>query len=178
MWVGNLSLLQGIFPSQESKQGFLLCTWILYQLGYQRSPNYCLSFIFMSPSFSGFITLKFSANYPSHFQMPVEIIFCFENINIRRNIYIYFLHFTVSYTKYSAISSVQLLSHVQLFVTQWIAALQASLSITNFRSLLKFISIESVMPSSHLILRRPLLILLPISPSIRVFSNESTLCLR
>ena len=75
-------------------------------------------------------------------------------------------------------SSVQLLSHVRLFVTPWIAACQASLSITNSRSLLKLTSIESVMPSSHLILWRPLLLLPPIAPSIRVFSNESTLCMR
>ena len=75
-------------------------------------------------------------------------------------------------------SSVQLLSHVQLFKTPWIAASQASLSITNYRSLLKLISIESVMPSSHLILCHPLLLLPPIRPSIRVFSNDSTLRMR
>ena len=63
-------------------------------------------------------------------------------------------------------------------VTPWIAAHQASLSITNSRSLLKLMSIESVMPSSHLILCRPLLLLPPIPPSIRVFSNESTLRMR
>ena len=72
-------------------------------------------------------------------------------------------------------SSVQLLSRVQLFATPWTTARQASLSITNSRSLLKLMSIESVMPSSHLILCRPLLLLPPIPPSIRVFSNESTL---
>ena len=72
-------------------------------------------------------------------------------------------------------SSVQSLSHVWLFATPWIAALQASLSITNARSSLRLTSIESVMPSSHLILCRPLLLLPPILPSIRVFSNESTL---
>ena len=75
-------------------------------------------------------------------------------------------------------SSVQSLSRVRLFVTPWIAACQASLSITNSQSLLKCISIELVMPSSHLILCHPLLLLPPISPSIRVFSNESTLCVR
>ena len=73
------------------------------------------------------------------------------------------------------ISSVQSLSHVQLFATPWIAARQASLSITNSRSSLRLTSIELVMPSSHLILCRPLLLLPPIPPSIRVFSNESTL---
>ena len=75
-------------------------------------------------------------------------------------------------------SSVQLLSRVRLFATPWIAACQASLSITNSWSSLKLMSIESVMPSSHLILCRPLLLLPPIPPSIRVFSNGSTLCMR
>ena len=70
-------------------------------------------------------------------------------------------------------SSVQLLSRVRLFATPWIAARQASLSITNSRSSLKLTFIKLVMPSSHLILCRPLLLLLPIPPSIRVFSNES-----
>ena len=75
-------------------------------------------------------------------------------------------------------SSVQSLSRVWLFATPWIAACQASLSITNSQSSLKLMSIESVMPSSHLILCRPLLLLPPIPASIRVFSNESTLCMR
>ena len=75
-------------------------------------------------------------------------------------------------------SSVQSLSRVWLFATPWIAAHQASLSITNSRSSPKLMCIESVMPSSHLILGRPLLLLPPIPPSIRVFSNESTLCMR
>ena len=75
-------------------------------------------------------------------------------------------------------SSVQSLSCVQLFVTPWIAARQASLSITNSQSSLRFMSFESVMPSSHLILCLPLLLLPPIPPSIRVFSNESTLPMR
>ena len=75
-------------------------------------------------------------------------------------------------------SSVQLLSCVQLFATPWIAACQASLSITNSRSLLKRMFIESVMPSSHLILCLPLLLLPPIPPGFRVFSNESTLHIR
>ena len=73
---------------------------------------------------------------------------------------------------------VQLLSHVQLFETPWTAARQASLSITNSQSLLKLMSVESVMPSSHLILCRPLLLLPSIFPSIRVFSKESALHVR
>ena len=75
-------------------------------------------------------------------------------------------------------SSVLSFSRVQLFATTWITAHQASLSITNSRSSLRLTSIESVMPSSHLILCRPLLLLPPIPPSIRIFSNESTLCMR
>ena len=75
-------------------------------------------------------------------------------------------------------SSVQSFSRVWLFATPWIAARQASLSITNSWSSLKLTSIESVMPSSHLILCRPLFLLPPIPPSIRVFSSESTLCIR
>ena len=75
-------------------------------------------------------------------------------------------------------SSVQSLSRVRLFATLWVTAHQASLSITNSRSSLKLMSIELVMPSSHLILCRPLLLLSPIPPSIRVFSSESTLFMR
>ena len=75
-------------------------------------------------------------------------------------------------------SSIQLLSHVRLFATPWITARQASLSITNSQSLLKLMFIELLMPSNHLILCHPLLVLPPIPLSIRVFSNESTLRLR
>ena len=83
-----------------------------------------------------------------------------------------------NYRYIGTVSSVQLLSHVRLFVTPWIAARQASLSITNSQSSLQLMCIESVMPSSHLILCRLLLLLSPIPPSIRVFSNESTLLMR
>ena len=75
-------------------------------------------------------------------------------------------------------SSVQLLSRVRLFVTPWTAACQTSLFITNSQTLLKLMSIESVMPPSHLILCHPLLLLPSIPPRIRVFSNESTLRIR
>ena len=77
-----------------------------------------------------------------------------------------------------SISSVRSLSRVRLFVTPWIAARQASLFITNSWSSLRLTSIESVMSSSHLILWRPLLLPPPIPPNIRVFTNESTLCMR
>ena len=87
------------------------------------------------------------------------------------------MRFQMFYKLWS-VSSVQSLSCVWLFATPWIAAHQASLSITNSQSLLKLMPIELVMPSSHLILCRPLLLLPPIPPSIRVFSNESTLHIR
>ena len=78
----------------------------------------------------------------------------------------------------TSLSSVQSLSHIQLFATPWTAVRQASLSITNSRSLLRLMTIESVMLSNHLILCRPLLLLPSIFPSIRVFSNESVLHIR
>ena len=114
-WVGSLSVLQWIFPTQELNPRLLHCRQILYQLSYQGSPQF---------------------------------------------------------------SSVQSLSRVWLFATPWIAACQASLSITNSRSSLRLTSIESMMPSSHLILCYPLLLRPPIPPSIRDFSNESTLRMR
>ena len=82
------------------------------------------------------------------------------------------------YSRWFLFSSVQMLSRVWLFATLWITARQASLSITNSRSSLRLTSIESGMPSSHLILCCPRLLLPPIPPSIRVFSNESTLLMR
>ena len=78
----------------------------------------------------------------------------------------------------SLFSSVQSLSHVRLFTTSWTAACHASLSITNSWSMLKLVSIELVMPSNHLILSCAFFFLSSIFPSIRVFSNESTLCIR
>ena len=75
-------------------------------------------------------------------------------------------------------SSVQSLSRVRLFGTPWIAARQASLSITSSQSSLRLMSIKSVKPSRYIILCRPLILMPPIPPSIRVFSNESTLCMR
>ena len=84
----------------------------------------------------------------------------------------------VSFFQIPRISSVQSLSRVQLFETPWTAACQASLSITDAQSLLKLMSIESVMPSNHLILCHPLLLLPSVFPSIRVFSNESVFCIR
>ena len=85
---------------------------------------------------------------------------------------------SLSHINWSSVSSVQSLSRVQLFATPWITAHQASLSITNSQSSPKIMSIESVMPSGHLILCHPLLLLPPIPPSIRVFSSESALRMR
>ena len=81
--------------------------------------------------------------------------------------------FSISFRLHSLFNSVQLLSHVQLFVTQWTAVHQAPLSITNPWSLLKFMSLDSVMPSNHLIHCHPLLLLTSVSPSIKVFWNKS-----
>ena len=92
--------------------------------------------------------------------------------------YLVSLIFARSVSLWLQFSSVQSLSRVRLFTTPWTAARQASLSITNSWSSPKLMSIELVMPSSHLILCRPLLLLSPIPPSIRVFSNESTLHMR
>ena len=83
-----------------------------------------------------------------------------------------------AYSPLKILSSVQSLSRVQLFAALWTVAQQASLSIINFQSLLKLMSIESVMPSNHVILCCPLLLLPSIFPSIRVFSNESVLRIR
>ena len=90
----------------------------------------------------------------------------------------YFIYYTKIWNNVYISQSVQSLSRVRLFATPWIAARQASLSITNSRRSLRLMSIESVMPSSHLILCHPLLLLLLIPPSIRVPSNETTLCMR
>ena len=89
----------------------------------------------------------------------------------------FFYFFIYTHTHTHTKSSVQSLSRVRLFVTPWTTACQASLSITNLRSLLKLMSIELVMPSNLLILYHPLLLLPSIFPSFRVFSSESALCI-
>ena len=92
--------------------------------------------------------------------------------------YQYYMNDISIYIMHIWFSSVQSLSHVWLFPTPWTAACQASKSITNSQSLLKFMSIELVMSSNHLILWRPLLLPSSIFPSIRVISNESVICNR
>ena len=97
---------------------------------------------------------------------------------VKKNQFVQRVLLIPSQGKAISFSSVWLLSHVQVFATPWTAALQVSLSITNSQSLLKLTSIELVMPSNHLLLCRPLLLLPSIFPSIRVFSNESALHIR
>ena len=131
------------------------------------SGNNCLVPDFRRKTFnllplSKILALSFSLRSFIRWEKSSSISYILKNFLIRR----------------CSVQSVQLLSRVWLFVTPWIAACQASLSITNYRSLLKHMSIELVMPSNHLILCRPLLLLPPIPPSIRVFSNESTLHMR
>ena len=104
--------------------------------------------------------------------ISVFCLFLYRNLHCTHSVPVAILRVVKIYP------SVQLISRVWLFVTPWIAAHQASLSITKTRSSLRLTSIKLVMPSSHLILCRPLLLLPPIPPSIRVFSNESTLRMR
>ena len=103
--------------------------------------------------------------FTSYFILPFTYLFK-HNVHLR------------TMSKYHQFSSVQSLNHVVLFVTPWITARQASLSITSSRSLPKLMSIELVMPSSHLIFGHALLLLPSIPPSIRAFFNESTLRMR
>ena len=105
----------------------------------------------------------------------VQRVFCMQSGS---GCYQHKINFSIYKIFYISLSSVQSLSRVWLFATPWIVARQASLSITNSQSLLKLMSIESVMPSSHLILCHHLLLLPPIPPSIKVFFNESTLRMR
>ena len=115
-------------------------------------------------------------------QKPAFTIYRISEVKSLSHVLLIVTPWTVAYQVFrpwdfpgNQFSSVQWLSCVRLFATPWIAARQASLSITNSWSSPRPTSIESVMPSSHLILCRPLLLLPPIPPSIRVFSNESTL---
>ena len=160
--VGCHSLLQGIFPTQGSNVGLLHCRQILYHMSYQGSP-----IIAENGGKNNFLYREIFATY------------CVFTLEITMP----FLHFNEVNTLNESFcgktfSSVQSLSCVRLFVTPWTAAHQASLSITNSWSLLKLMSIELVMPSNHLILCHALLLPPSIFPSIRVFSNESVLCIR
>ena len=134
--------------------------------------------IFLSPSFVS----AFSNERTMRDQRRILTILGFVSSNLEIAAMSFFLLTSLEIIQISyasdQIRSDQSLSRVWLFATPWIIAHQASLSITNSRSSLRLKSIESVMPSSHLILCHPLLFLPPIPPSIRIFSNESTLHMR
>ena len=112
--------------------------------------------------------------------MAIKLTLTHKNVTVKKALFlkIYFWIKESWITFLYILSSVQLLSCVWLFVTPWTTAHQAFLSITNSRSLPQLMSIESVMPSNHLILCHTLLLLPSIFPNIRVFSNESVLCIR
>ena len=146
---------------------------------------------FLWPSSTPLYTCTMSSKHPK-FSLDVDALIwaqCFENngseqwfsagtIHGHLAMYGDMFRSSLPSSKWGQVSSVQSFSHVQLFATPWTAACQASLSITNSLSLLKLMSIESVMSSNHLILCHPLLLPPSINPSIRVFSNESVLCIR
>ena len=160
-----LLLLLSIFPSIRvfSNESVLLIRWPKYwSFGFSISP---------SSEYSGLTGLDFLAVHGTlksllqHHSLKASILWCSAV-------------FIVQLSHPYMFSSVQSLHRVLLFVTPWTAAHQASLSVSNSWSLLKLMSIELVMPSNHLILCRPLLLLPSILPSIRVFSNEMVLCIR
>ena len=152
---------------------FSLQFWLFLKIDPVYSLNikyvYCASLKYLTESF-----YKQNLHIPG-FQHTVGFLDYLRLIETRNNLDAFPLLLHICHT---VSQSFQLLSSLWLFATQWIAARQASLSITNSRSSLKLTSIELVMPSSHLILCHPLLLLPPIPPSIRIFSNESTLRMR
>ena len=164
--VGCHTLLQGIIPTQGSNTDLWHCRWILYHLNHQGSLRIL-----------EWEAYPFSMGTPKPRNWIGGVLHCrwiLYQLNYQGSL----LFEIFSRNSSFQFSSVQSLSCVRLFETPWIAARHASLSITNSRSSPKLLSIESMMPSSHLILCHPLLLLSPIPPSIRVFSNESTLCIR
>ena len=140
--MGSLSHLLGAFPTQGLTLGILNCRWICYQLSRKGSPRIleCLSYPISSISFQA----------RTHTGVSCIAGGFFTNWAIKEA---------------PQFRSVQSLSHVRLFVTPWTAAQQASLSRTNTQSMLKLMSIKSLMPSSYLILCRPLLLLSSIFPA-------------
>ena len=172
---GNLSLLQGIFPTQGSNLGLPYCRQILYQLSHKGSPRKL-----------EWVAYPFSSG--SSWPRNQTGVFCiggrfFTNWAIReaqckssqKMRFLWRLHYIVMNDQ---ISVVQALNRVRLSVIPWTAARQASQSFTSSWRLLKLMSIELVMPSNHLILWRPLLLLPSVFPSIKVFSNESDILIR
>ena len=145
-------------------------SWELYSLNALCLRKLAILTFFMSPDLSLWTGSKLCDRLPLHNILNVIYLIVFYIFKKKPE--------TKGICVINQFSSVQLLSHVQLFATPWTAAHQSSLSITNSRSLLKLMSIESVMPSNHLILCHPLLLLPSIVPSIRVFSSESVLHIR
>ena len=156
-------------PSAPRKPCSLFYFWIwLFQVYHIRG------IILDWPTNSGFSTRRYRETQTNFLANPTQYLsFCVWHVSL--SIVFKFYPCRISSVQFS---SFQLLSRVRLFATPWIAACQASLSITNSRSLLKLMSIESMMPSNHLILCHPLLLLPPTPPSIRIFSSESTLHMR
>ena len=150
----EFSLFQGIFPTQGMNPDLPHCRQILYQLSHKGSPRKL-----------EWVAYPFSRR--SSWRRNWTEVSCIAGI--------FFTNWSIRGCQFS---SVHLLNHVQYYVTPWTATCQASLSIGNSQSLLKLMSIELVMPSNHLILCHPLLHLPSIFPSIRIFSNESTLHIR
>ena len=152
------SLLQGIFPTQGSNPGLSHCRHIFYQLSHQGSPRRLEWVAYPVSSVSSQPALQADSLPLSYQGSPVTT--------------------PLNYFFWHAVVVVQSLCHVRFFVTPWAAAYQASLFVTISQSLLKFMSIESVMLSNHLILCHLLLLLPSVFPSIRIFSSELALCFR
>ena len=154
-------------------------TWINHRYTYipfllNLPPTSHSSMLVQNPSLNSFIhTAKYHCLSISH--MAVYMFPCYSLHSSHALLPLHRLSLKICFPRLSPFRWDQSLSSVRLFATPWIAARQASLSITNSWSSLRLTSINSVMPSSHLILCHPLLLLPPIPPSIRVFSNESTL---
>ena len=188
-WSGWPFLLQGIFQTQGLNPGLLHCRQILHHLSHQgkKDPSVQFSRSVVSDSLwphGLFVVCQTSLSITNSqgFLKPISIESVMpSNHLILCHPLLHRLHCDIFINKtlyYVFFSSVQSLSHVWLFATPWTAAHQASLSITNSQSVLKLMSIELVMPYNHLIFCHPLLLLPSIFPSIRVFSNESVLCIR
>ena len=158
---GSLSLLQENFPTRELNQDLLHCRQILYQLSYHGSQYRSVRY----PQIVKIIFEKKEKNQRTHTSQFKKWLPNYSN------------QIVWYWDKDIQFSSIQSLSPVQLFATPWTAPRQDSLSITNSQSLLKLRSIESVMPSNHLILCCPLLLQRSIFLSIRVFSSGSVLCI-
>ena len=169
-WLWSHATLDSLFKVKASSQSPRLTG--IFSKGLHQSQVLQLivftSHFYPSPKNSGFIISDFSCHL---FLMATSALEKIAKLHTSGST-------LWSHDSQVSFSSVQSLSRVRLFATPWITAHQASLSITNSQSSLRLTSIELVMPSSHLILCRPLLLLPPIPPSIRGFSNESTLCMK